>query len=1115
MRCLLIRALLAARPDFLCRGRHGLLYAKRNFCVERAVDRGNNTLDSHLRSLGNAQARQIVAQIAQKNQYLRTSKPAVLTEALERAKAEHPSCVIVARCGDTLEVHGTDVALCIEYCGLQPTGITPHLEIPPDRLPHAVEALRRRGIGTVMYDFVNALEAESEDDERLILRKSLVFSHEAQPRDGHVTYDRQSADAKISGGAMGVTHNRLGYSVSIIDPVKRTVEIRDRLTFASALSLLQSANCRVIIFQNGNAQVKKLLSQVPNAIHYEPLQGHSNSKAFHDAACRSIKMRLEMRGGFKVVNKAISNMERGSLDLETASVLGLGDSGGAGPGTMNGLHMQMLPSNAPLYMKRYMRFMLAHPPPADVADDVRYVVGKLAQMQVPLVDARPVSPSKIRFLISQQMVSRMVDVTSLREIEEALKGFTYYAKTLAPAISKRVHAISIADLNLNYKLAQLLSDAERCLQIIDSTMSFPHATEDMESTGIDAIDNLFKKSESCMRHVNQNLLLRERKQVDEAAFHLLKAIAQEYMSVPQLEDLEVDTVANRRSLTACIRKHLESKVDNIPNLVVNDHFVLLKSITDSPDHTILQTTETVVANKRVRGYTSKRVTEELRNYRNKCAIEESNANQTLRHIVEAIAPYAQSIIICSHFLVVIQTLAGHVGMAVPKGWSVPTSSSTGELLLKKFTPGFLPQDDIILITMKLNGTHVLLGPNNSGRSTLIASILGACISAQSGLYLPCASGSKVPKFTNIIYHSPLRYNGTGDISAFEYNINAIEDIIAKADNHSLVLIDDLGAHLDASQATAFVAAVIQRLIQKGCASLIATNVGLELQRRLSNAHFNSIVMNNGNMLLTESQYIPTPLKHALDKSDFLGKLQEDMDRFVTQSNLETSTVDLCTHSGSSNTRDPTTSTVSQKKRACFEELIREIPTELRETADIVYELFDELSTSSVKSGLVHIAAGCTPPPILNNAPVTYAIIVPFTSTRRNEEAGLQANSYACFAEGEFCAAVYVGETGNLDTRLRAHRSKPLSTVDEYMGKTYMNHEPEMTAYLQAKSGVPPEKCKLLLNWQASHVLAAKMNTRSDAKVFERKLIKRLYNYQNKLILLSQRDGVYRELSAID
>ncbi|CDR94532.1 DNA mismatch repair protein, putative [Babesia bigemina] len=1108
MRCLLLRALLAARPGFQCGGRHGaFLCAKRGFSAERPVDRGNGTLETHLSGLANAQARQIVAQIAQKNQHLRTSKPAVLTEALELAKAEHPNCVIVTRCGEYYEVHGTDVALCIEYCGLQPTGVTPHLEIPPDRLPHAIEALRRRGIGMAIYDYVTALESEHEDDERLVLRKSLVFSHEAQPTDGHVTHDRQSTDSNFTGSALGVAHNRSGYSVSVIDPVKRTVEVRDRLTFASALSLLQTDDCRVVIFQNGNTHVKKLLSQVSTAIHYEPLQGHNSTKAFHDAACRSIKMRLEMRGSFRVINTATSHMERIPLDLETASVLGLGDGGGTGTGNTNGLHLQMLPGNAPVYMKRYMRFMLAQPPPAEVAEDVRYVIGKLAQMQVPLVDARPVSPFKVRSLISQQRV----DVTTLRDIEEALKGFTYYAKTLAPGISKRVNAIAIVDLKLNYKLAELLSDAERCLQIIDSAMSFPHEIDHVEPTGMDAIDSLFRRSESCMKSVKQHLLLRDRKQVDEAAFQLLKAIAEEYMTVPQFEDPNGNSVANRGSLTACIRKHLESKADSIPNLVVNDHFVLLNAITDTPDHTILQTTETVVGNKRVRGYTSRRVTDELRNYRNKCAIAEANANQTLRHIVRSLAPHTQSIVICSHFLVVVQTLAGHAGMAVPKGWTVPSSPSTGELLLKKFTPAFLPHDDVIPLSLKLNGTHVLLGPNNSGRSTLIASVLGACICAQSGLYLPCASGSKVPKFTNIVYNSPLRYSGTGDVSPFEYNINAIEHVIAKADNRSLVLIDDLGAHLDALQATAFVAVVVQRLAQTGCTSIIATNVGSDFRGHVSNAHFSSIVTSNGNMLLSEARCLATPLKHAFENSAFLGQIQQEMDRYVNQSSSEIPAVN--SHRYGRPNID--TSAVSQKKRACFEDLIREMPSALRDAADILCAAFEELSTSSIRSAVVHIAAGCMPPPILSNVPVTYAIIVPLTPTGKSHETELDTHADACFAEGEFSAAVYVGETGNLDVRLKAHRSKPLSTVDEYMGKTYMNHEPEMTAYLQAKSGLSPEKSSQLLNWQASHVLAAKMNTRSDAKVTERKLIKRLYNHQNKLVLLSQRDGVYREMSAVD
>ncbi|ORM39446.1 putative DNA mismatch repair protein [Babesia sp. Xinjiang] len=1088
MHTLRVISRIGSRP-IASKGGRRLPFESARFRFSGVAAEDPQVLECRLKKLKNLQAKLLAARIAQNKLNFRPSKPDAIAEALSGAKARHPNDVIFIHMGSCYEVHGTDAVLCIEHCDITPTGDACHLEIPKERLQAVVNALKSNDLGVVVYDFVTALESTSEDGA-LLLKKTLLFSHDASPTDGHITADRTPVGTQADSIAFCVTHNRSGYSISTIDPLKRKVEIRDRLTFAGALSLLQTAGGRVVIFQNGKPQVKKLLMHVPIMLHYEPLQGHSSAEGFHEAACRNIKMRLGITKGFRVSKITTLRGTREAVDRETAATLGLDDENSSLSRGFKGLDRQMLPENSQPYMRQYMRFMLSHTMPPDVSENVRYLAGKLATSPVPLLDTKPVSPAKIRAALSQYKV----DPSYLREIDDTLKAFTYYTRSLTPSIAKRVHAVALDDHNINITLKRLQADAEKCSQIIGTALASGNVDVTPPLTGIKAIDDMFQRLETPLKAVHRPLFMRELHQVDHAAYMLLDSITKEYMTMTCSGN-------DRNDISSRLRLFLESVPKNAPELIVNRHFVLLKNIRDVPDHTKLHSTDTIHGSTQVRGYVSRAVTDALRNYRNCCALADAKANQVLSQIAKTISPYAQSMVLCAHFIVVLHTLASHVGMAVPRGWTLPTMSNGKELVFKNLVPQFDDQDDTVPISINVEGIHVLQGSNNTGRSTLLTTVLGACVAARAGLYVPCSNGSRLPKYTGIIYHSPSKQPEANGMSSFKYNIKTAEDIINNADSSTLVVMDDLGSNLDVAHGTAFVSAVIQKLALKGCNALIATNVGTLEMNDAEGVYFNTLSLKGGTLRFTNTPHQDSPFRLLLQNSALMSAVLRDAARYKTGGpDAETRKLMIC---------NPVS-----KARALGNNL-EGLPSSARDAMTLVLDEIEELGLCSKTTDLVHILPDAIPPPMLNNVPVVYVLVIPLHTGEPDKGCSAVECSDVCMADGEITAAVYVGESANLDARLKAHRSKPISTVDEYMGKTYMEHESNLTAYLKSKLQATPESSEQLLQWHSAHTLAIRAISRKDAKVNERKLIKRLYMRQNQIVLLSQRDGVYRELVAID
>ncbi|MFQ5649596.1 MAG: endonuclease MutS2 [bacterium] len=149
-------------------------------------------------------------------------------------------------------------------------------------------------------------------------------------------------------------------------------------------------------------------------------------------------------------------------------------------------------------------------------------------------------------------------------------------------------------------------------------------------------------------------------------------------------------------------------------------------------------------------------------------------------------------------------------------------------------------------------TLVITGPNAGGKSVALKTVGLLALMVQCGIPIPAHPDSTLPVFKKIFADIGDYQSIEQDLSTFTSHIKNIQTIVTDADEHSLVLLDEIGVGTDPDEGAALSIAVLEALTARGSLTIVTTHHG-----NLKAFAYNTPGVENGSMEFDVATLLPT------------------------------------------------------------------------------------------------------------------------------------------------------------------------------------------------------------------------------------------------------------------
>ena len=129
---------------------------------------------------------------------------------------------------------------------------------------------------------------------------------------------------------------------------------------------------------------------------------------------------------------------------------------------------------------------------------------------------------------------------------------------------------------------------------------------------------------------------------------------------------------------------------------------------------------------------------------------------------------------------------------------------------------------------------VITGPNAGGKTVALKTLGLLALMAQAGCHVPARAGARLPIFSQVFAIVGDDQSVAENLSTFSAFVKQLRDVLERVDEHSLVLLDELGAGTDPDDGAALAQAVLEHLAERG--AVVAASTHLEPLKGFASTH---------------------------------------------------------------------------------------------------------------------------------------------------------------------------------------------------------------------------------------------------------------------------------------
>ncbi len=213
-------------------------------------------------------------------------------------------------------------------------------------------------------------------------------------------------------------------------------------------------------------------------------------------------------------------------------------------------------------------------------------------------------------------------------------------------------------------------------------------------------------------------------------------------------------------------------------------------------------------------------------YKRLLSEEKQEIERILAGLTALVAPYADELYTSLLLLAKIDSIFAKAVLAREQSAYCPRLNEQNLIRIYNARHPLIDKKKVVPISVWIGdgyNTLIVTGPNTGGKTVTLKTVGLFTLMASAGMFIPADENSDIAIFREVCADIGDEQSIEQSLSTFSAHMTNIVDILAEADEHTLVLLDELGAGTDPNEGAALAQAILEHLQSSGAVTFATTH----------------------------------------------------------------------------------------------------------------------------------------------------------------------------------------------------------------------------------------------------------------------------------------------------